>query len=219
MSAAGNAWLRFCAAAALLVAATIYLEAHRKPEPAADRRPLSTFPHVLGDWTGKDITLDPEVLKILGAGDVLVRLYRQPIPGPPIDLFIAYFPSQRTGETIHSPQNCLPGTGWTPLDHGYKELSAPGGRRIVVNRYLIGKGLERDLVLYWYQSHGRTVASEYWAKIYLVADSIRSGRSDGSLVRVITPVGQSEGVQVAEARAAAFAESMLPLLDNHIPKE
>ncbi len=219
MTATGQSWVRFCAAAALLLAAAIYLEGHRKPEPAADRRPLSEFPLALGDWTGKDFPLDPEVLRILGAGDFLVRLYSPPLPGPPVDLFIAYFPSQRTGETVHSPQNCLPGTGWTPLDHSYRELSAPGGRRMVVNRYLIGKGLERDMVLYWYQSHGRVVASEYWAKIYLVADSIRSGRSDGSLVRVITPVGRSEDVQVAEARAAAFAERILPLLDNHIPKE
>lgn len=174
---------------------------------------------VVGDWTGKDFPLQPDVLKILGAGDVLTRFYSKPTPGPLIDLFVAYFPSQRTGETMHSPQNCLPGTGWTPLEHSFRELAAPGGRRIVVNRYLIAKGLDRDMVLYWYQSHGRTVASEYRAKIYLVADSIRSGRSDGALVRVITPVGRSEDAQAAEARAAAFAEGILPLLDKHIPKE
>ena len=219
MSLAGNAWTRFGAAATLLVAATVFLGARRQLEAASVRRPLSEFPQVLGDWTGKDFPLQPEVLRILGAGDVLTRLYHRPVPGPPIDLFIAFFPSQRTGETMHSPQNCLPGTGWAPLEHGYRELAGLGGQRITVNRYLIGKGLDRDLVLYWYQSHGRVVSSEYWAKVYLVADSIRSGRSDGSLVRVITPVGRSEDVQAAEARVAAFAEGILPLLDNHIPKE
>ena len=212
-------WSRFCAAAILLAGAAAFLEAHRQPEPAAPRRPLLEFPLALGDWSGRDFVLDPEVLKVLGAGDVLTRLYQKNIAVPPVDLFIAYFPSQRTGETIHSPQNCLPGTGWMPLDHSFLSITGPGGRKIVVNRYLIGKGLDRDLVLYWYQSHGRVVAGEYWAKVYLVADSIRTGRSDGSLVRVITPVGRAEDVKVAEARVVGFTEGILPLLDNHIPKD
>lgn len=219
MSMAAQAWVRFSAATALLLAAAVFLEAHRRPESPAPRRPLEEFPRELGEWTGKDLVLDPAVLTVLGAGDVLTRLYQRPTPGPPADLFIAFFPSQRTGETIHSPQNCLPGAGWAPLEHGFRELSAPGGRKIIVNRYLIAKGLDRDMVLYWYQSHGRAVASEYWAKIYLVADSIRSGRSDGSLIRIVTPVGRSEEVQAAEARAAAFAEGILPLLGTYIPKE
>lgn len=219
MSLAAAAWTRFAAAAALLLSAAVFLGAHRQPELPLARRPLSELPLVLGDWTGTDFQLQQDVLNILGAGDVLTRLYQRPVPGPPIDLFIAYFPSQRTGETMHSPQNCLPGSGWVPLDRGYREITGPGGRRITVNRYVIGKGLDRDFVLYWYQSHGRVVASEYWAKAYLVADSIRSGRSDGSLVRVITPVGHAEEVKVAERRAVAFAEGILPLLDNYIPKE
>jgi EpsI family protein len=219
MSVAAGAWVRFSAAVVLLLAAGSFLEAHRQPESPAPRRPLEEFPRLLGDWTGKDFALDPEVLTVLGAGDVLTRLYQKAVPGPPTDLFIAYFPSQRTGETIHSPQNCLPGAGWAPLEHGFRELAGPDGQKIVVNRYLIAKGLDRDLVLYWYQSHGRAVASEYWAKIYLVADSIRSGRSDGSLIRIITPVGRSEDVQAAETRAAAFAQGILPLLDNFIPKD
>jgi len=211
--------VRFSAAVVLLLAAGVFLEAHRQPESPAPRRPLEEFPKVLGDWSGRDFALEPGVLTVLGAGDVLTRLYQRPMPGSPIDLFIAFFPSQRTGETIHSPQNCLPGAGWTPLEHGFRELTGPGGQKIVVNRYLIAKGLDRDLVLYWYQSHGRAVASEYWAKIYLVADSIRNGRSDGSLIRIITPVGRSEDEQAAESRAAAFAEGILPLLDKYIPKE
>lgn len=219
MSGAAQAWVRFAAAAALLLAAGAFLEAHRSPESPAPRRALEQFPRIIGDWWGKDFALDPEVLAVLGAGDVLTRLYQRNAPGPPADLFIAFFPSQRTGETIHSPQNCLPGAGWTPLEHSHRELTAPGGKSIIVNRYLIGKGLDQDVVLYWYQSHGRAVASEYWAKIYLVADSIRSGRSDGSIIRIITPVGRSEDARAAEARAAAFAEGILPLLGQYIPND
>jgi EpsI family protein len=218
MTTAPNSWLRFGAALTLILAAGGFLDAHRHPEAAPVRRPLAEFPKELGGWKGKDFPLQEDVLKVLGAGDVLARLYTNSSTVPPIDLFIAYFPSQRTGETMHSPQNCLPGTGWAPLEHSFRELNRPGGGRIVVNRYLIAKGLDRDMVLYWYQSHGRVVASEYWAKFYLVADSIRSGRSDGSLIRVITPVGRNEDIKEAEARAAAFAEGILPLLDNHIPQ-
>lgn len=219
MSLAAQPWLRFGAAAVLMLSTGAFLEAHRRPESPAPRRQLEEFPRVLGEWTGKDFALDPGVLTVLGAGDVLTRLYMRSTPGPPADLFIAFFPSQRTGETIHSPQNCLPGSGWAPLEHGFLELSAPGGRKIIVNRYLIAKGLDQDMVLYWYQSHGRAVASEYWAKVYLVADSIRSGRSDGSIIRIITPVGRAEDVKAAEARAAGFAEGILPLLDQYIPKD
>lgn len=219
MSNPAKIWIRFAAVAAMLLGVAVFLEAHRQPEPAGSRRPLEEFPMVLGDWTGKAFSLDSAVLKVLGAGEFMVRLYRQPLPIPPVDLFIAYFPSQRAGDTMHSPQNCLPGAGWSPLDRGYRQLSYPDGRRVVVNRYLIGKGLDRDLVLYWYQSHGRVVASEYWAKIYLVADSIRTGRSDGSLVRVTTPVGRTEDVHSAEARVVGFAEGILPTLKNYIPED
>jgi EpsI family protein len=219
MNLAEHAWTRFCAAVVLLVSAAVFLGARSHPEPVPARQPLREFPLMLGDWTGSDVALQPESLNLLGAGDVLTRLYRRSYPGPPIDLLIAYFPSQRSGGTMHSPQNCLPGTGWAPLDHGYIALRGPGRKKVVVNRYLIGKGLDRDLVLYWYQSHGRVVANEYRAKVYLVADTIRSGRSDGSLVRVVTPVGGSEDVSAAVARAVTFAEGILPLLDNYIPKE
>jgi EpsI family protein len=219
MNLAGHSWTRFCAAAVLLASAAVFLAARTNAEPVPLRQPLREFPLVLGDWTGKYVTLQPEALNLLGAGDVLARLYRRFYPGPPIELFIAYFPSQRSGGTMYSPQNCLPGSGWVPLEHSYVALRGPGRKNVVVNRYLIGKGLDRDLVLYWYQSHGRVVANEYRARVYLIADTIRSGRSDGSLVRVVTPIDRAEDVSAAEARAVSFAEGILPLLDNHIPKE
>jgi EpsI family protein len=219
MTNSGQIWIRFAAAAAMLLGVALFLEAHRQPEPAGSRLPLSEFPMTVGSWTGKDFPLDPAVLKVLGAGEFMVRLYQQPFPRPPVDLFIAYFPSQRAGDTMHSPQNCLPGAGWSPLERDYRKIAYPDGRQVIVNRYLIGKGLDRQLVLYWYQSHGRVIASEYWAKIYLVTDSIRTGRSDGSLVRVTTPLGRSEDALSAEARAAGFAEAILPTLNHHIPEE
>ena len=122
------------------------------------------------------------------------------------------------GSTIHSPQNCLPGSGWTPVNSSRLELDRPGGGRILVNRYVLSKGLDKMLALYWYQSHGRVVASEYWAKFYLVEDSIRMNRSDGSLVRVMTAIAQQESTESAEQRARALAQSILPILDAYIPR-
>jgi EpsI family protein len=135
---------------------------------------------------------------------------------PPIGLFIAYFPSQRTGDTIHSPKNCLPGAGWTFLQSGRAELDA-GKQHLRVGQYVIAKGMERELVLYWYQAHGRAVASEYWAKFYLVADSIRMNRTDGSLVRVITAILPGEDEHSAEARAADFVRQFVPTVGRFIP--
>jgi EpsI family protein len=144
---------------------------------------------------------------------------RQPLSAfePFLDLFLAFFPSQRAGSTIHSPQNCLPGAGWLPVESGKIKLLRPDGKTITVNRYLIGKGLERRLVLYWYQAHGRVVASEYWAKFYLVTDAIRMNRSDGALIRVTTPVAQNESSVSAEQRGVAFIQDVLPFLGRYIP--
>jgi EpsI family protein len=154
---------------------------------------------------------------VLGDGEFVQRSYQTGAQSW-FDLFVAYFPTQRTGSTIHSPQNCLPGSGWTPVEFNRIPLQRPGGGSISVNRYVIAKGLDRRLVLYWYQSHGRAVASEYAAKFYLVADSIRLNRSDGALVRIVTPIKLGETESSAESRAVAFTQSFLPLLDSYIPR-
>lgn len=209
--------LRFLLAASLLVGAGVFLHSRAQSESLPSRQDLDEFPLRFGDWEGRDLFISPEVRKVLGEGEFLQRIYRRPPEGVGINLFMAFFPTQRTGSTIHSPQNCLPGAGWTPIDSGQLRLSGPGGGELVVNRYILARGLERLLVLYWYQSHGRVEWSEYWAKIYLVADSVRMNRSDGALVRIITPLGPEEGLASGEKRAAGFAASILPLLNHYIP--
>jgi len=153
----------------------------------------------------------------LGPGDFLQRIYADG-RSPAVELYLAYFASQRTGDTIHSPRNCLPGAGWTPVESGQLRIELPLRQNFRVNRYLITKAAERRLVLYWYQAHGRAVASEYRAKFYLVADAIRMNRTDGSLVRIITPITASEDSSAAAARAASFAEQIIPELDRFIPQ-
>lgn len=210
---------RFVVALALLLGTALFLQARNRGEIFPSRKPLASFPEQLGNWTGTDVEIPKDIREILGAGDFLLRIYRdQNQRQPNTDLFIAYFPSQRAGDTIHSPKNCLPGAGWTPIESARITLSVSGHAPIPVNRYVIAKGADRLLVLYWYWAHDRAVASEYWAKIYLVTDSIRMNRSDGSLVRLTTPMSRGESVDAAMKRLEPFAGEIVPLLNQYIPQ-
>ena len=187
-------------------------------------QPLSQFPQTEGTRTAIDIPLDAETLAILGKGDFLNRVYTSAPTtlglGDPIlqvGLYIGYFPTQRTGQSIHSPQNCLPGAGWTFVDSSVTELTDATGHKYSVGDYLITNGARTEEALYWYQLHGRTIASDYKAKIYTLADSIRLGRSDEALVRVITPVSPHEDRATARNRAISFAEQITPVLPTYIP--
>jgi EpsI family protein len=210
---------RFLPIALLLIITAIFLQARTRGEVFPPRRALQSFPEQIGSWEGADVAIDDDALQVLGPGDFLLRVYRDDqTTRPPVDLFIAYFPSQRAGDTIHSPKNCLPGAGWAPVQSGRMTLSVPNHAPFQVNRYVIAKGDSRQLVLYWYWAHDRGVASEYWAKYYLVADSIRMNRSDGSLVRLKTAISPGESADAAMQRLLPFADRILPQLDNYIPR-
>ncbi len=210
---------RFIVAAALMAATAVILQAHSRNEFFPPRQPLSSLPLRLDGWQGQDYSLDERTRDILGPGEFLVRDYENPTaPQPPIGLFIAYFPSQKAGDTIHSPNHCLPGAGWVPTLRQVIQLSRPDGSPFPVNRYVVSKAGERQLVLYWFQAHGREVASEYWAKYYLVADSIRLNRSDGALVRLMTPMYRRETPDEAQKRVMQLGTQLLSLLDGYIPR-
>src|ERR1700757_1470724 len=211
---------RFVPIALLLIITAIFLQARTRGEVFPPRQTLQSFPEQLGSWDGTDVAIDDDALQVLGPGDFLLRVYRddEQITRPPVDLFIAYFPSQRAGDTIHSPKNCLPGAGWAPVQSGRMTLSVPSHAPFPVNRYVIAKGDSRQLVLYWYWAHDRGVASEYWAKYYLVADSIRMNRSDGSLVRITTQMYPGETAEAVQQRLLPFTSQVVPLLDTYIPR-
>jgi EpsI family protein len=210
--------LHFILAALLFAATAIFLFAEPHGEILPSRLPLRSFPFQMGAWAGTDVSIGKDVLDTLGPGDFLLRDYRNGDESqPPVDLFVAYFPSQRTGDTIHSPQNCLPGAGWTPIRADRTMLSTPGHPPFAANRYVIAKGDSRQLVLYWYWAHDRGVASEYMAKFYLVADSIRMHRSDGAMIRITTGILPGESTSAAEHRILPFAETVLAVLKSYIP--
>jgi len=210
--------LRFSAAVILLAATALFLRAQSRSEITPPHKQLASFPRQCGPWTGQDMIISRDIVDVLGPGDFLMRTYQDGVVGdPPVNLFVAYFPSQRAGDTIHSPKNCLPGAGWVPLNSSRVEISFPEGKPFLVDRYLIKKGAQRDLVLYWYWAHNRATASEYWAKVYLIADSIRLRRSDGSLIRVTTEIRQSESVDMAQARLLSLLSNVVPALEAYLP--
>jgi EpsI family protein len=205
-------------AALLIAVATLFLQTRARSEVFPPRLSLKQFPAQLGDWTGTDVPIDPEVRTVLGPGDFLLRVYQEPNKANYIDLFIAYFSSQRAGDTIHSPKNCLPGAGWTQIDSSRIMISLPNRIPFPATRYVIAKGDLRQVVLYWYWAHDRGVASEYWAKFYLVADSIKMNRSDGSLVRITTPLFPGESADAAQQRLFPFVGGVVPQLETFIPR-
>jgi exosortase D (VPLPA-CTERM-specific) len=198
-----------------LLAGAIYIGHAATTEAVTLREPLGNLSTQIGQWSGRPTAkFDDRIIAKLGVDEYLSRFYHNP-NRQEIQLYVGYYQSQREGDTIHSPRNCLPGSGWQPVKSGRSVISVGAGDPIEVKRYVIQKGLEKQVVLYWYQSHGRVIASEYWAKIYLVIDAIRMSRTDGALVRVISPVVDSE--KTAELYAEDFVKDLLPLLNRHLP--
>ena len=206
---------RFWVVAILLAATALLLFKRESFELIPTSEPLSQVPRQLDSRTAIDVPIDQETLDVLGAGDFMSRLYVG--DGPPVGLFIGYFPSQRTGVTIHSPKHCLPGAGWAFESSQYVDLNDVDGKSHRVGEYIISNGESRQFVIYWYQAHGRSVANEYMAKMYMVADAMRMNRTDGALVRVITQIDARDGESGAKARAEKFTALLAPMLPRFIP--
>jgi len=215
MKAGVRYWLML---AVLLGASTgmAYLS-HGEATPPA--KPLSQFPTKIGPYASViEWPLDKETLDLLKVTDYLNRGYWSPGMGQQLlGLYIGYFRSQRRGASIHSPKNCLPGAGWNPVQSSIYSLPLEDGRKVPINLYYLRKGLDEEVVLYWYQAHGRIIASEYWGKFYLVYDALRLNRTDAALVRIIVPV-QNGDEAAAKERALAFAKTITPNIDQVIPR-
>ena len=204
----------------LLAATSVFLANARKNELPVERATFASFPMQIGAWRAVvDPPIDADVLRVLGVDDYLSRVYYQ--RNRAVGLYMGFYGSQRQGDTMHSPMNCLPGAGWEPVSEGRLDITNVdgAGRNITVNRYVIQKGLDRNLVLYWYHGRDRVVASEYWSKAYLIRDAIVVNRTNGSLVRVLVPISGlgEEGSTSSEALAEEFVRTIFPLLNSYLP--
>ena len=212
-----NKYARILTIVLLLQGTAFYATAFRE-EKVPPVAPLSAFPTQVGGWRmEQDVKIEQEILDILKADDTLNRSYVNPARNAAAYLFVAYFKTQRYGQAPHSPKNCLPGSGWESIESFPIAITVPGrGEPIRSNRYLVAHGDEKSVVLYWYQSHNRIIASEFSAKFWLVADSIRYHRSDSSLVKIVVPVRNGDA-DAATRAAVEFVQAVFPDLERQLP--
>ena len=210
-----NRSMRLWITAGILVGAFALLRTASHGEPIVARQPLRELSYTLENWTGEEHPLQKQIVQAVMVSDYTNRVYLNP-EGALVQLYIGYYASQRTGDTIHSPKNCLPGAGWEPIHSGYARISLRDGRQIVVNEYVIQQDQNKQLVFYWYQGRGRIIASEYAGKFWMVADAIYRNRTDGALVRLTTPL--NDGVENARARLVNFTQVLFPHLDDLLPR-
>jgi EpsI family protein len=199
-----------CVAAAY----TTYLTQAREREHVPARESFEQFPDQLGEWKLYQAqTLDQRVLGLLAPDDYLSRTYVNS-EGHPVYLFIAYYLSQRSGKTLHSPQNCLPGAGWEIIQRGSLNLAD----NATINDFTIAKENDRMITYYWYQGRGRIEANEYWDKIYGVQDAVFKNRTDAALVRVMVDSSEKSGVEEQSRQLALdFIQHLRPELARFIP--
>lgn len=202
----------------VLVAQGLAVRAVSRPERMVAPPPLTSFPQQIGNWhLAQEGIVDQETRDVLQADDLLTRTYSRPGSQLLTGVFIASFLSQRNGKAPHSPRNCLPGAGWVEQSSEFLPVDIPGTGRIVINHYVVANRDERSDVMYWYQSRNRVVASEYRAKLFVMADAIRYNRTDTALVRVITPIANSDDGPAAQTNIE-FIRALFPVLPAYMPK-
>ena len=208
--------IRFRVTAAVLLGAFVLMHTVSHGESIIARQSLRELPYTLGDWTGEDHPLQERIVQAVSVSDYTNRVYFEAGADAPVELYIGYYASQRTGDTIHSPRNCLPGAGWDPVRSEIAKISLPSGRQVLLNEYVIRRDQNKQMVFYWYQGRGRVIASEYAGKFWMVADAISRNRTDGALIRLVTPM--DDGEEKARARLVSFTQILFPYLDDLIPK-
>lgn len=200
-----------------LIIQTALLYSSIRREYVPNSRPLSEVPRQIGPWTmAQESFVDKDTEAVLKADDTLNRVYSSPAAPSGVSLFVASFRTQRNGKTPHSPKNCLPGAGWTQLTSDKYAIDLGAAAPIVVNRYVIFHGEDRELVLYWYQSRNRVVADEFEAKFWVLADAIRLNRTDTALVRVIVPI-VDKNEAAATQTGVEFVKAFFSTLRQYLP--
>lgn len=204
---------------AFLVAAVLWNPLTKPEAPVIERDPFLVFPRTLGDWRGTtNPDLSKEIADVLSADDYLSVEYVAQGAAAPVDVFVAWYADQTKAE-IHSPEVCIPAGGWEMSQIETHQVDVDLGTHnigIPVNRAIIQRGLSKQLVYYWFDQSGRRLVSDYAAKFYLTLDALRTGRTDGALVRVVTPIVEGEPLENADARLRSMIGAMMPALPSFI---
>jgi len=217
-SSLNGAPLLACVVLICVTGAATYLVSTRQ-EILPQRSLFAVFPTALGDWVGHRSSLDRETEKILGMTDYLVSDYVKR-DGRPVNLYVVYYASQRTGSSPHSPSVCLPGNGWQMTSFERTSYnSSTHGITLPLNRVIMAKGSDRELVYYWFEERGLKLANEYVSKLYLLKDAIFKNRTDGALIRLTTPIFPGEAESDADKRLQQFTQILLPSLAGFLPSD
>lgn len=211
---------QFIAAIAFLVPTLVLSQGIEFREKIPINRSLDSFPLQVGEWAGTRQGMEQRFVDSLDLSDYVIIDYRNPTDKA-INLYVAYYESQRKGESIHSPATCLPGSGWLFRETGSIELSTPGQYTgsMKVNRAYMKKLGSRQLCYYWFPQRGRVLNNAYQLKVFAFWDALTKQRTDGALVRLITPVSDSEELKRADARLQGFVRRIVPVLAEYIPGE
>ena len=208
------------AAMALTIAISLTWANQRPGDvPNIAREPFALFPRQIGDWSGSTALLDANVERVLGASDYLNATYATSQNPGVINMFVAFYNKQTDGSGIHSPEVCLPVGGWEifSLTPQTVDFTAAGYGTFEVNRAVIQKGLSKQLVYYWFEQRGKRMVNDFRAKLSVVYDGLTIGRTDGALIRYVTPIAEDETEQEAEARLMGFIGQSLPPLPRFVP--
>jgi len=184
------------------------------------KKSFAEFPLKVGKWIGVREYMEQKFIDDLDFSDYVIVNYEGP-KGRSVNFYVGYYQTQRKGESIHSPSTCLPGSGWIFNQAGEIDISTPGykGGSMSVRRAYMQKGAYRQLSYYWFPQRGRILTNAYQLKIYNFWDALTKHRTDGALVRVITPVYEGEGPQKAEERLQGFVREVVPILNQYLPGE
>jgi exosortase D (VPLPA-CTERM-specific) len=202
------------------VVAAAYLAAPEREIVRTDREPFGFFPISLGDWDSTTSPLEPSIEQVLAADDYIQATFQAPGEAAPVGFFSAFYHKQTEGSGIHSPEVCLPVGGWEMFD--IKTITVDleadtGWAPFETNRAIIQKGLSQQLVYYWFEQRGKRMTNDFNVKMVTVMDSLRTGRSDGALVRFTTPVAKGETLEQADARIKRLMMETLPQLPRFLP--
>lgn len=202
----------------LVVVSVLVGSVSEREELRLDRLPLTAFPLLLDEWRASESRLETEVEASLGLDDYVIADYRRG-EADVVNFYAAFYGSQRKGVSPHSPQVCIPGGGWliTGLSRVPVRLALASDGSFDVNRVIIERAGQKQLVYYWFEQRGRRIANEYWMKWYLLVDALLRNRSDGALVRVTTPIGALEAPADADRRIQDFMKLAVPRLAAHVP--
>jgi len=216
--ASRNAWI--ASLVLLVLASTASAALYGRTNDVPPREPLAAFPLRVGTWIGQRQNMEPDIFRTLKLTDYLLRNYMAPDEPVGINLYIAYYESQRKGEAVHSPRSCIPGDGWqieSLSQVAVGDIPGVAGGKVTVNRVVIAKGRLRQVVYYWFQQRGRGLTNEYLVKWFLFWDGMTRNRTDGALVRLVTLLDPSEASDAADKRLAGFLRQIYPQLPSYVP--